>query len=91
MIAKIEALANADTIGLKTQHLSRSALQPTRQFLYGIFSWRGGPHGQTPTEIAIAIKKHFPIEDFPAVRIENPGFDRPHLPSVNHLGLRLGT
>ena len=42
------------------------------QVLYGIFSLRGGPHGQTPTEIAIAIKKHFPIEDFSAVRSKTP-------------------
>jgi hypothetical protein len=39
-----------------------------RQFLYGIFSLGGSARGQTPTEIAIAIKKHFPTEDFPPVR-----------------------
>jgi hypothetical protein len=43
-----------------------------RQFLYGIFSFRNEVHAQTPTESAIAIKKHFPIEDFPPLQSKLP-------------------
>jgi hypothetical protein len=45
---------------------------------------------QAPSKIAIAIKKLSPTEALLSTRSGILGFDRPRLPSVNHLGLRLG-
>jgi hypothetical protein len=42
------------------------------QFLYGIFSLSDGADAQTPTENVIAIKKHFPIDDFRPTRSKIP-------------------
>jgi hypothetical protein len=68
MIAKIEALANADAIGLKRNTPPARPKKPTGNFFMAFLAWAAATRGQTPTEIAIAIKKHFPFEDFAPVR-----------------------